>query len=172
MKGTIGKCVEDLVISKFGKDKWKECLKKANLNEHRIYSTLEDVPDKEIMTLIQAIGQVASMSATQVLEAFGEYWSTVYAPTVYKSYFAKAKSTREFLLSLDQIHVAMTKTIKNAHPPRFTYEWKGDNLLVMHYSSERGLAAMMPGLVRGLGKYFHDSPNVSLSGNDVNIRFA
>jgi len=172
MKGTIGKCIEDLVVSKFGNAKWMECLKKANLSENRHFSTLEDVPDKDILALVHAVADVAKLTEAQVMDAFGEYWSTVYAPTVYKTYFTMAKSTREFLLSLDNIHVSMTKTIKNAHPPRFNYEWKDEKNLVMHYKSERGLAALMPGLIKGLGKYYKDSPTVSVKGNDVSIRFA
>jgi hypothetical protein len=90
---------------------------------------------------------------------------------LYAVYFGKAKSTRELLLNLDQIHVAMTKSMKSAQPPRFRYEWKGDNDLVMHYDSNRGLVALMPGLIRGLGKYYKDAPQVKVHGNAVQVHF-
>ena len=66
----------------------------------------------------------------------------------------------------------MTKTMASAHPPRFRYEWQGDKHLIMHYQSQRGLVALMPGLIRGLGKYYKDNPSVSLNGNDVHVQFS
>ena len=49
---------------------------------------------------------------------------------------------------------------------------KDEQYLVMHYGSERSMAALMPGLIRGLGKHFHDQQSVSLQGNEVHVRFA
>ena len=172
MKGTVVKCMEELVSEKFGAAKWKECLKRAGLPESKFYSSLEDVADGEVMALIKGVGEAAGLSGAQVMAAFGEHWSTVYAPRVYKVYFDAAKSTREFLLKLDEVHVTMTRSLKSARPPRFTYEWQGDKHLVMHYASERGLVALMPGLIAGLGKYYKDHPSVRLAGNAVHVQFA
>ncbi|SPF31651.1 conserved hypothetical protein [Candidatus Sulfotelmatobacter kueseliae] len=41
----------------------------------------------------------------------------------------------------------------------------------MHYESERGLVALMAGLVRGVGKYYGEHLNVSTAGNAVHIQF-
>jgi hypothetical protein len=172
MKGTVVKCMEELVTKKFGVEKWKQSLKNAGLPENRFFTTGEDVAELEILGIMKGIATAAALSMDQVNEAFGEYWSSVYAPALYDVYFAKAKSTREMLLNLDQIHVAMTRTIKNARPPRFTYEWKGDNTLVMQYDSSRGMVALMPGLIRGLGKYYKDKPKVTVSGNALQVQFA
>lgn len=172
MKGTVVKCIEGLVTGKFGAAKWRESLKKVGEPESRSFSTLEDVPDTKVLALMKAVAEVASIPLTRVMEAFGEYWSTIYAPGLYKSYFDRASSTREFLLKLDDIHVAMTRSMKSANPPRFTCEWKGDKHLVMHYQSERGLVALMPVLVAGLGKYYKDHPEVRITGNEVHVDFA
>jgi hypothetical protein len=172
MKGSIVECMQDLVTKRFGAGKWKETLKAAGLPETKMYSSLDDVPDAEVMSLMKGVAQAAKMTTALVMEAFGEHWSTQFAPTVYKAYFATAKSTRELLLNLDQIHVAMTRSMKSARPPRFKYEWKDDKHLVMHYQSQRGLVALMPGLIRGLGKRFKDDPKVHVSGNEVHVHFA
>ena len=172
MKGTIVCCTQELVVKKFGAAKWKETLKAAGIPETRLFSTLEDVSDTEILAILKGVSSVMAIPMNDVMNAFGEYWSTEYAPSIYKSYFDKARSTREFLLCLDDIHVAMTRSMKNAKPPRFTYEWQGEKHLVMHYSSSRGLVALMPGLIRGLGKRFKDNPTVSLKNNDVHVTFA
>jgi hypothetical protein len=171
MKGTIVKCMQELVIKKFGEPQWKQSLSNAGIPTNRFFSISEDVADSEILAILDGIGKAVSLSKNQVMEAFGEYWSSVYAPDLYGVYFAKAKSTRELLLSLDSVHVAMTKTMQSAHPPRFQYEWKDDKTLIMRYQSSRGLVALMPGLIRGLGKYYHDDPKVNLTGDTLEIQF-
>ncbi len=172
MKGTIVKCMEELVTKKFGEVKWKEALENAGMPATRYFGVTDDVSDAEVMAIMKGIATAGSLSMDQVMEAFGEYWSCVYAPDMYGIYFAKAKSTRELLLNLDQIHVAMTKSMKSAQPPRFTYEWKGDKVLIMKYESKRGLVALMPGLVRWLGKYYKDNPKVNVTSNMVEVQFS
>ncbi len=171
MKGTIVKCLEELVTEKFGVEKWTESLKKAGIPEWRNFTTFCDVDETEVMGIMKGIAGVASLSMEQLMEAFGEYWSTVYGPNIYEVYFADAKCARELLLNLDHIHEVMTKSIKFARPPRFRYEWKGDKLLIMHYESSRGLIALMPGLVRGVGKYYKESLIVTVVGRAVHVQF-
>jgi methyl-accepting chemotaxis protein len=163
--------MEELVTKKLGAEKWKESLKNAGLPESRYFTVTEDVAEPEILAIMGGIAKASSLSMEQVMEAFGEHWSCVYAPVLYDVYFAKAKNTREMLLNLDQIHVAMTKTIKSARPPRFTYEWTAKDVLVMHYDSIRGMVALMPGLIRGLGKYYKDNPKVTVTGKSIEVRF-
>jgi hypothetical protein len=172
MMGTIAACMQDLVTKNYGLAKWKESLKSAGIPESKHFSTLEEVPDAQILAIMKGIATANSISLAQVMEAFGEHWSNLFAPKLYPSYFSGAKSTRELLLSLDNVHVQITQRMKGAKPPRFRYEWKGDNDLVMHSQSARGLVALMPGLVAGLGKRFKDNPTVKVAGNAVHVHFA
>jgi hypothetical protein len=171
MKGTIVKCLQELVTKKFGAEKWKESLRKAGIAEGRTFTMLGDVDEAEFMQIMKGVAGAASLSMEQTMEAFGEHWSTVYAPTVYAAYFSTATSARELLLNLDHIHDVMTKSMKSARPPRFRYEWTGDKLLIMHYESKRGLVALMPGLIRGVGKYFNEKLTVRAVGNAIHVEF-
>ena len=171
MKGTILNCLEELVTQKFSTEQWKLVLKIAEVPESRIYGTFEDVPDSEMYSLLKAVSAALDLPPDGVMEAFGEYWSTVYAPRVYQAYYAGAKNSREFLLHLDDIHTIMTRSLKSARPPRFRYEWRGDNYLILHYESERRLVALMPGLVRGVGKFYGECLNVHTVGDAVHIQF-
>jgi Haem-NO-binding len=171
MKGTILKCMEGLVIKQLGAAKWKEALTHAGMPVTRAFRTLEDIPDGDAMALMKGIATATSLSMEQVMEAFGEHWSSIYAPTLYGAYFAQAKTARDLLLNLDKIHEVVTRTMKSARPPRFRYEWKGDKHLIMRYESARGLVQLMPGLIRGVGKYYKQSLKVSLTGNDIHVDF-
>jgi hypothetical protein len=164
--------MQEMITDKFSYPKWQECLRKSGISDTRIFTATEDVAENQIPVILNGVSAATSLTMTQVMEAFGDYWSTIYAPNIYSFYFEKAKSTREMLINLDHIHVTMTQAISSAHPPRFRYEWLGEDHLIMHYESSRGLVALMPGLIRGLGKYYKDNPMVSVMGNAVHIHFA
>lgn len=171
MKGTIVKCLEDMVKAKAGPEKWKAILEKAGHSPVRMFTTIEAVPDGEVTKLIGAAAEVLRLTAQQAMDAFGDYWSTTYAPGIYAVYFQRAKSAKAFLLSLDGIHTSMTKSMKDAAPPHFRYEDPGPRELIMHYSSPRGLVALMPGLIQGVGRYYKEKVSVSRVGNSLHITF-
>jgi hypothetical protein len=171
MKGTIVNCLEEFVTRKFGAEKWKESLERAGIPGSRIVTLLGDVDEAEFVRMMEGVVEVTSQSMEQTMEGFGEHWSVVYAPRVYAAYFSTAKSARELLLNLDHIHDVMTKSMKAARPPRFRYGWQGEKHLIMHYESRRGLVALMPGLIRGVGKYFKEKLSVETIGNAVHVRF-
>jgi len=171
MKGTILNCLEELVTRKFGAAQWRSTLRMAGQPDSRIYGTFEDVPENEVHVLLNAVSATVNLTLQEVMELFGDYWSTVYAPRVYAAYFVGSRNAREFLLNLDNVHTALTRSQKSARPPRFRYEWHGNNHLIMHYESSRGLVALMGGLVRGVGKHFGESLTVTILGNAVHVQF-
>jgi Haem-NO-binding len=171
VKGTIVKCLEELVKSKpGGPEAWKAILTKAGLPASSLFTSTGVVPDAEVLKLVGATAEVLKVSAQAAMDAFGDHWSTTYAPKIYGVYFEKAKNTRELLLSMDTVHTVMTKTA-GATPPHFTYEDKGPKDLIMHYSSPRGLVALMPGLIAGVAKYYGEKVQVRTVGNALHIHF-
>ncbi len=170
MKGTIVKCMEELVTKKFGPENWKECLNGAALGQTLIMTT-SDVPDAAVQKLVDSIAVTTKLSTAQVVEAFGDYWSTVYAPRIYGVYFKMAKSAKELLVNLDHIHTAMTTSMKGAMPPHFDYKWESDKVLLMRYKSQRGMVAFMPALIRGIAKYYKEQVDVKTSGNTLRVQF-
>jgi len=162
MKGAIVKCLEDLVRNKFGTAKWSAILVDAGLSPGTMYSLLQDVDDAETLRLLQSACRVLNISLEQASDAFGEHWVTVYAPRTYCYFFETAKTAADFLLSLDGVHSTVTSMMKNARPPRFSYEWDDPKTLRMIYKSDRNLAILVVGLARGAGKYYKEKLEVSL----------
>jgi len=171
MKGTIAVCMKEMAQHRFGLAVWKQALARAGFPESRLFVTSEDLPDAKIIDLFNALAEIAGRPVAAVMEAFGEHWSSDYAPRVYRAYYRTAKSARELLLNLDHVHVVMTRSSEGGSPPRFRYETISDKLLIMHYESNRGLVDLMPGLIRGVGKYFNENLTVTVKGNAVHIRF-
>jgi hypothetical protein len=170
MKGTIVRCLEELIRTKHGDDQWKAILVQSGMAPTTLFFTTAIVPDDDVVTLLGATATVLGITLEDAMEAFGDFWSTTYAPSIYGAYFKKAKGAKDLLLNLDHIHVVMTKTA-GASPPRFRYEWRGERHLVMHYDSPRGLVALMPGLIRGVGRYFRENLTVSVKANEVHVVF-
>lgn len=161
MKGTIVKCLKELVESKFGKDKWTTICEKTSYPTNTIISLTADIEDATVMKLFENTCATLNITMDQAADAFGDYWVNDYAPAIYKSIFSKFKSAREFILGMDDVHIMVTKTVPNARPPRFTYNFTDDKTLVMTYDSSRGLIRLLMGLVKGLGRHFNEKLTVS-----------
>jgi len=76
-------------------------------------------------------------------------------------------------LKMDSVHVATTKSIPGANPPRFEYEWKDEKtLIILKYKSRRSLVDLMVGLIKGVGKFYKEDLKVTKLGSDkVEIAF-
>jgi len=175
VKGTITNCLAELVENKFGKVKWLEVLKDAGIasNVTSIRMVISDVPDERAAALLGSTCRVLGITLEQAADAFGEYWCCEYAPRQYKVIVRKFKNAREMILGMDAVHVNMTQTIANAHPPRFNYKWEDENTLIVEYDSKRNMIDIYIGLARGVGKYFNEKLSVSkLSPNTARIVFA
>jgi hypothetical protein len=113
---------------------------------------------------------VLGITQQQAADAFGRYWACAYAPKLYGAYYTGVRSAKEFLLKLDDIHVATTRAIHNARPPRFIYETVDDNTLIMEYRSDRQMLPFFMGLVRGIAQHYGETAIVSSAGgNKVKI---
>jgi hypothetical protein len=166
MKGTIVLCLEQLVCSKFGEESWQKIRTESGVPATNMFLPFEDVDDATVMKLIQALCATLHLSLSQAADAFGEYWVMTYSQELYQQYYQKNKTAKDFLLEMDAIHVMMTRTIQNAHPPRFTYDWKDEKTLIVHYASQRNLIDLAIGLIKGVGKFYQENLRVTKLGED------
>ena len=161
MKGVIVTCLESLVKEQFGQHKWEDVLEEAGLKRHAIFNMTSNVQDATVLQIVQAACTVLEITPHQAADAFGDYWVNVYAPKVYSMYFRKAHSAKEMLLNMDKLHETVTSSIPDAHPPRFDYEWKDEQTLIMHYKSHRGMIDFLVGLIKGVGTYYNEELRVT-----------
>ena len=172
MKGVIPDCLGKLIKSRFGKDKWAVILEAAGLPRSILFLPTEDISDSDVFNVVESTCKVLNMSLQEAADAFGEYWINEYAPNMYKGVYRQSNSAKEFLLNMDKVHIAVTKNMPNAHPPRFTYSWPNDRTLIMTYKSSRKLIDFMIGLIKGVGGYYKENLQVvQLEDNRVQITF-
>ena len=172
MKGVIAICLGELISKKFGSDKWEEILESAGLPKKTFFLATENVDDAAIMKVVASACKVMGMSMIQAADAFGEYWSNVYAPRIYKVHYVGKTSAKEMLLALNHIHKSVANHSPNAHPPKFEYDWKDDKTLLMTYQSSRGLIDFFIGILKGVGTYYKEKLSITKLPNDkVEIQF-
>jgi hypothetical protein len=173
MKGTIVKCLQELVAAQFGQDKWEQSLTDIGLRPSTIFWPMSDIDDAQVMKLVEAVCKNLDITLDQAADAFGDYWVNVYSQKMYPMYYERKSTAKDFLLDMDNVHVQMTRAMEKARPPRFDYEWKDDKTLIMHYKSQRGLVDFLAGLARGVGKHYNEDIQVTTLGPDrVQIVFA
>ncbi len=166
MKGVIASCLKELVVNKFGKNKWESALATAGFEKNTSFLPTQDVDDASVLKIVESVCKVLNISLPQAADAFGEYWVCTYAPQIYLPYYKTATSAKEFLLKMDEVHRLTTESIPNAQPPRFEYTWTDDKTLIMKYKSKRNLIDFLVGLIKGVGKYFKENLQVSKLGDD------
>jgi len=161
MKGIINKGIQELVEMKFGTGAWEKVKSLAGCKEPFFAITM-DYPDEMTLVLVRAAADVSGLPVETVMIEYGKFIVPNTLKKNYPSYFALAGSSpREFLLNMNRVHELATKSISNAVPPRFEYDELPDGRLLMHYHSERGLCAVLRGLILGVGILFGQELQIS-----------
>ncbi len=162
MYGLVNQAVEDFVRRGFGDDAWQQIRENAGVNLE-LFVSMDSYPDELTYKLVGAATEVLKMDAAQILESFGEHWVLYPAQEGYGQMLEMfGSSLEEFLLNLDNLHSHVGMTFPALRPPSFTVEpVEGGRALLLHYRSERaGLAPMVMGLLKGLGRRFSQEVDV------------
>lgn len=172
MKGTIANCLKEMVVSRFGQSMWEEILTVSGQRADMIILATNDIDDNLILQIVENSCKILGHSIEDVADYFGEFWMNSYAPGVYKPYYGVNATAKDFFIKLDEIHSKVTRNIQNAKPPKFEYEWRNENELILTYISTRGLIDFVVGLAKGVGIYFNQKLAVrKISATKVEVIF-
>jgi hypothetical protein len=166
MYGLINQALEDFVVRGYGTSACCRILQVADINQE-MFIAMDGYPDETTYRLVGAATEVLGLGASQVLEAFGEHWVLYTAQSGYGEMLAMFGSDlKSFLNNLDNLHSHVGMSFPALMPPSFSVEEiEGSTGLLLHYRSERaGLAPMVVGLLKGLGKRFSQDISVEQSG--------
>jgi hypothetical protein len=156
MYGLLNQALEDFVRTSHGDVVWKQVRDKAGIHLE-MFVSMDNYPDEVTGKLVTAAAEVLGLDANRILEAFGEHWVLYTAQAGYGPMLSMFGSNlEEFLLNLDNLHSHVGLTFSELRPPSFRVE-RVDNgqALLLHYRSQRtGLAPMVVGLLKGLGRRF------------------
>lgn len=155
MYGIVNRAVEELIIERFGLDKWEEIKLKAGFNSAG-FMTLKPYPDELTFKLVGAASEILNVPADKLLEAFGEYWILYTAEKGYGEMLNLAgDSFPAFLKNLNMLHGRVSNLMPELAPPQFECRNEKQNSIELLYRSHRnGMIPMLYGLIKGLAKRF------------------
>lgn len=155
MYGIVNRAVEELIIERFGIEKWEEIKHKAGFNPEG-FMTLKPYPDELTFKLVGAASEILNVPADTLLEAFGEYWILYTAEKGYGEMLNLAgDSFPAFLKNLNMLHGRVTNLMPELAPPQFECRNEQENSIELLYRSHRiGMIPMLYGLIKGLAKRF------------------
>lgn len=164
MYGLVNRAVEDLVTSKFGPQTWHDVKTRAGVDVE-MFVAMNPYPDEVTYDLVGAASEVLGLPATDVLEAFGDFWITYSAREGYGELLdLMGDDLPSFLTALDDLHERLRLSFPHLQPPSLAVTDVTDQSLVVHYRSERaGLAPFVVGLLRGAAARFGRSVEVTLT---------
>lgn len=176
MYGLVNKAIKGFVVKSFDEDTWVKICDNAGFEDYDFLS-FQSYPDDLTFRLVGSASALLGMSAESILEAFGEYWILYTASEGYSDMLSVSGSTfPEFISNLDMLHFRVSNIMPELRPPMFSSTMIDDRSLELHYASDRpGLTHMVIGLLRGLGKRFDLTVEVTLietkATNGENDRF-
>ena len=160
MYGLVNRAVQDLICERFGAETW-ECIKQRAGVDVDVFISMDGYPDDVTYKLVGAASEELETPAAHLLEAFGEYWTLYTAREGYGELLRMGgDSFQAFLENLHDLHTHIALSFPHLQPPSFWLTDLTDDSARLHYQSQRtGLAPMVVGLVKGLGRMF-DTPVV------------
>ena len=175
MYGIVNKAMEELVITKFGEQKW-ERIKQASGIDIDFFVSNEPYDDAITYKLALAASNELQLPVSKILEVFGNWWVVHTSKEKYGGLMnAGGKTFQEFMLNLPAFHNRIMLIYPKLTPPEFRVNNINENSVNVHYYSKReGLKDFVVGLFHGLAEIYDIEIEVELlnsrdSGHDHEI---
>jgi hypothetical protein len=129
-----------------------------------------------MVQLVVRLSALSGLTLPDLLRVFGEHLFTRFAVR-YPEFFEGVTNAFIFLEGIESnIHTEVRKLYPDAELPSFECFLEGQDKLVMDYRSNRGMADLAAGLIRGAAAHFNEKLVINRddfsNGNGTNVRFS
>lgn len=129
-----------------------------------VYTSVGTYPHHELVAMLVALSQSTKVSIAELLQQFGEHLFGFLVRS-YPDVLRDASDAFALLRSIDShIHVEVRKLYPDSELPEFRYEMLTPDEMLLNYRSERGLADLAEGLLRGC--FVHYGEQVQMRRED------
>jgi len=156
MRGVLPKLMQEFVQKTYGQKVYSAMQESLG---NPVFLPTQNFPDQVMKQMAESVAQQTGKSTRDVFLAYGKYTLPQFHK-MYRRYF-KATDLKELLLQMDAIHMQLTKDYPGITPPRFTYEQKG-NTLLMTYKSSRNLFEYFEGIILGAADFFKKTVRINV----------
>ena len=156
MKGIIFNLAERVIVDNYGEDIWDELLTRADLEGS--YTSLGAYPDRELCKIVQTASELLNKPANEMVRIMGRRMIPLLAAK-YPEFFSSHTSTRSFLVTLNEIHVEVTKLFPGSDVPQFAFDTSSPDVLTLIYRSRRQMCSFAIGLIEGASDHYQEQLN-------------
>jgi len=160
MKGILPKLMLEYIKVKYGD---AVHAKVSSALGNPVFMASQSYPDQVLRQMAEAVARETGKDVRAVFVDLGKYTIGQFYK-LYRPYF-KAKTLKEFFLTMNETHAELTKANPGIVPPRFSYEDRGDKL-TMIYKSRRGYHHYFEGILRGASEHFRTPVDISVTVQD------
>lgn len=155
MYGLVNQAIKDLVVSKFGEEKWNQIATESGLGSED-FLPLQYYPDATTYSLVGSASKHLGLSAPDILQEFGKHWVLFTATEGYGPMMDLfGGDFKTCLKNLNNLHARMGMSMPNLTPPKFSFEELSEEVYQIGYESKRpGLCPMVKGLLHGLAEKY------------------
>jgi hypothetical protein len=157
MKGVIFTEFTEMVEQRFGLESLDTIITSSDLPSKGAYTAVGTYDHHEMVKLVVALSKQESIPLPQLLEEFGTYLFKRFT-VLYPHFFKVESGLLHFLESVEHyIHVEVFKLYPDAELPRFSCSRPSENRLVMIYQSDKSMADLAIGLIKGASAFFNEN---------------
>jgi hypothetical protein len=165
MYGLVNLAIRDLIIKTKGHSVWTTIRTEAGVDTDT-FVKMQPYPDELTFALVGIASRQLNAPPKEIIEAMGCHWIEYTSQEGYAEFFTiyggSKRSLVEFLRNVGNIHASVANSMPGVRMPSFDLEEQSEAQFRLHYHSERaGLAPMVVGILRGLGKLFGQPLSVS-----------
>ena len=149
MHGLIFASLRDYTVVRLGEERAVE------LWSDRIFELSEAYDDEWFDAQLARLASATCEPVAETQRGFGSFAAQETFARLFPAYYKESGNTVTFLLGIEEkIHELVRATIPGATPPRLHVQHRDDLGVLVSYTSDRKLCAMLEGLVRGTAEHY------------------
>ena len=161
MKGIVFTEFLDFAEARLGMAMVDRVIAAAHLPSGGAYTAVGTYPPGELFALVGGLAQSTGVPVATLVREFGEHLFARFV-AMFPRFFIGIDSAFSFLERVDGvIHQEVRKLYPDAELPRFETTRTDDGRMRLVYRSERPLADLAEGLIRGCGRHFGSALSIT-----------
>lgn len=162
MHGSMFVLLRRFVENAYDFSTWIKLVEAAGI-KHAYYQMHEVYPTQEMYDIVHKASEFTGIPVHELLEQFGEFLVSDLL-LVYNRYIDPSWRTYDMLLNTEAaMHAAVKREDNKANPPMLLVTKKGSKQLIVDYHSQRRMAGVAVGIIKGIAGYFHEKDLVEVT---------